>query len=406
MKFLVSILFLILFTQEVLADGWLQKADFLGISRHRATGITIGNKAYVGLGHYNGAGPNILFNDWWEYDPATNSWTQKADYMGGDCYHAAAFTIGNFGYVGTGRISAWGNTLVKSFYKYDPTTNSWSSIADFAGVARRGAVAFAIDGFGYVGTGETNSGRTSTFYKYDPTTDTWTQISSLPGASRTSAVAFSINNLGYVGTGNTNMGSTNDFWEYKPTNDQWIQRANCSPITRQEAAGFEVNGKGYILTGDDFSSGNNFKDMWEFEPATNSWRQIANFKGTARRYLTAFSFGNYAYAGLGTNGTNFQDFWLFDESLSYLQEHINDFDLTVYPNPSMGIVTFNLENIAPISNNIQLNIYSSMGQNVFTQALEFGKNQFDFSHLKSGIYYYTLSFEGTILKKDKLILKI
>ena len=404
MKPLITIAFIIFQITYSFADGWMQKADFSGISRHRATGITIGNKAYVGLGHYNGGGANVLFNDWWEYDPASNSWSQKADYLGGDCYHATGFTIGDFGYVGTGRISVSGSTLVKSFFKYDPTTNSWSNIADFGGTSRRGAIAFSINNIGYVGTGETNSGLSNSFYKYDPSIDSWTQVTSLPGASRTSAVGFSIESSGYVGTGNTNSGSSNDFWEYKPSTDQWIQRADCSPITRQEAAGFHVNGKGYILTGDDLSNGNNFKDMWEYDPATNTWIQLADFQGTARRYLTAFSFGNYAYAGLGTNGTNFQDFWIFDESLAAIKEHLNEIELNVFPNPSNGVVNFNLKGIGEILKRIDLTLYSSIGQKVEITSIVPGKNQFDLSQLNKGVYFYTLSYEGTSFKSGQLIL--
>jgi len=405
MKKVILFIFIVFQFYSSFANGWTQKADFSGVARHRATGITIGNKAYIGLGHYNGGGSNVLFNDWWEYDPASNSWSQKADYLGGDCYHAAGFTIGNYGYVGTGRTSVFGSTLVKNFYKYDPSTNSWSSIADFGGSARRGAVAFTVNDFGFVGTGETNSGRSKSFYKYDPNTDSWTQVTSLPGASRTSAVGFSIENSGYVGTGNTSSGSTNDFWEYKASTDQWIQRADCSPITRQESAGFHVNGKGYILTGDDFSSGNNFKDMWEYEPATNTWIQIADFPGTARRYLTAFSFGNYAYAGLGTNGTNFQDFWIFDESLSAIKEHLNDIELNVFPNPSSGVINFNINGVGDVLEKIDLTIYSSIGQKVESSKIVTGKNQIDLSLLNKGIYFYTLSYEGTSLKSGQLILK-
>ncbi len=147
-------------------SGWIQKADFGGVARHRTTGLAMGNKIYIGLGHYNGAGTNILFNDWWEYDPSTNSWTQKADYLGGPCYHATGFSINDIGYVGTGRISSVGSTLVTSFYKYDPSTNTWSTISSLPGVARRGAIGFSIGEEGYVGTGETNTGTTSTFYKY------------------------------------------------------------------------------------------------------------------------------------------------------------------------------------------------------------------------------------------------
>ena len=40
---------------------WTQMTDFGGVARHRTTMLTLGNKIYTGLGHYNGAGPNILF---------------------------------------------------------------------------------------------------------------------------------------------------------------------------------------------------------------------------------------------------------------------------------------------------------------------------------------------------------
>ena len=71
------------------AAGWIQQTDFGGTARHRTTMLALGNKIYAGLGHYNGAGINVLFEDWWEFDPATSSWSQKANYRGGLCYHAA-----------------------------------------------------------------------------------------------------------------------------------------------------------------------------------------------------------------------------------------------------------------------------------------------------------------------------
>ena len=72
-----------LFLIEVLylnANPWVQKADFGGPGRHRATGISIANKGYMGLGHVNGTGIDINYKDWWQFDPASNSWTQKANF--------------------------------------------------------------------------------------------------------------------------------------------------------------------------------------------------------------------------------------------------------------------------------------------------------------------------------------
>lgn len=58
-----------------------KKADYGSFGRHRAIGIGVGNRVYAGTGHLNGTGVDTWYADWWEYDPATNAWTQKADYI-------------------------------------------------------------------------------------------------------------------------------------------------------------------------------------------------------------------------------------------------------------------------------------------------------------------------------------
>lgn len=404
MKLALVFTFIIL-SNLLSASGWVQKADFGGIARHRTTGISIENKAYVGLGHYNGAGPNILFNDWWEYDPSTNAWTQKADYMGGDCYHAVGFTIDNIGYVGTGRTSAVGSVLVQDFFKYDPITNLWTPVASFTGTARRGAVSFVIEGKAYVGTGETNSGRVSSFYKYDPILDTWTQIASFAGQDRTSAVGFSIGSYGYVGTGDLSTGSSNDFWQYDPALDLWTQKANVGPILRQESSGFELEGKGYILTGLEEFTGTDHSDMWEYDPALDTWVQAEEFLGTSRRYLTSVVLNGYAYVGLGTNGVNFSDWWIYDKYLSTLEQHISQTTLSVYPNPTSEYfqLDLNLDDSFELQNT-SIQLINSTGNIVLSQSLTKSKTRFNTSELSAGTYFYHIYYKETNLKTDKLII--
>lgn len=400
MRNFYSVLFLVLFfSAPSFGFDWDQLADFGGLARHRTTALAIGNKVYFGLGHYNGAGPNILFDDWWEYDPATNSWTQKANYLGGEMYHASGFTIGNIGYVGTGRdISA---AVVKSFFAYNPTTNSWQQKTDFPGAGRRGGVGFAIDGFGYIGTGSYYSD----FYKYNPTTDTWTAVAPLPTAGRISAVGFELNGYGYVGTGSTS-GAQADFWRYNPATDQWMQMANVGPIPRQEASGFAVLGKGYILTGDDFSSGNNFGDMWEYNPLLNTWTQIEDFPGTARRYLSCVTLGNVAYAGLGTNGTNMKDFWSYDPVAGLIKKQLDDVSLVAYPNPATHEVGFLLEGMQDIPlDDVRIEILDMLGQSMLKTPVLQADEKLDVSSLAAGNYLYQLVYKKEILRSGKLVIQ-
>ena len=397
MKTIATLIFLsVNFT--VFSSGWVQKADFGGEARHRTVALSIGNYVYIGLGHYNGAGPNILFDDWWEYDPGTNAWTQKANYMGGPTYHSAGFTINNIGYVGTGRI-IFG--LVKDFYAYDPSTNMWTQLSDFPGSARRGGVAFTIGEYGYMGTGTYNSD----FYRYDPSNDSWSPIASMPGSGRISAVGFRIGELGYVGTG-SEFGATNDFWEYNPVTNSWTAKANVGPTPRQEAGGFSLNGKGYILTGDDFSSGNNFKDVWEYEPSTDTWIQLPDFDGTARRYLSCVTHNGVAYAGLGTSGTNFNDFWLFDQTLSILERNLDIISVQTFPNPATDFVTFEIKGLENISlENVKVSIHSVTGEKVFSEYIESNITTVQISDYARELYMYTLTYKDHVLKAGKLIIK-
>ena len=63
---------------------------------------------------------------------------------------AVGFGTDTKGYIGTGYD---GVNKLNDFYEYDPVADTWSQISDFGGSARFGAVAFAINNSGYVGTG-------------------------------------------------------------------------------------------------------------------------------------------------------------------------------------------------------------------------------------------------------------
>lgn len=400
MKNYYSILLLVLlFGAPAFGFDWDQQADFGGTARHRTSSLAIGNRVYFGLGHYNGAGPNILFDDWWEYDPSTNSWTQKADYMGGDMYHATGFTIGGIGYIGTGRDISGG--AVTTFYAYNPLTNSWTQKSNFPGAPRRGAVGFSIDGYGYIGTGSYYSD----FFKYNPTTDSWSAVAPMPTAGRISAVGFELNGYGYVGTGSTSWAES-DFWRYDPNTNQWMQMADVGPTPRQEASGFSVLGKGYILTGDDFSSGNNFGDFWEYDPLMNVWTQLEDFPGTARRYLSCVTLGNVAYAGLGTNGTNLKDFWSYDPVAGLIKKQLDDISLTAYPNPANDEVGFLLEGMPNVPmDDVRIEILDMLGQCMLKSDVPLNGDKLDIHTLAAGNYLYQLVYKKEILQSGKLVIQ-
>jgi len=68
---------------------------------------------------------------------AQNVWVPKATFSGTARSGAVGFSVGNMGYIGTGRTAA--NSYTGDFWEYDPVANSWTQKADFGGTARRWA---------------------------------------------------------------------------------------------------------------------------------------------------------------------------------------------------------------------------------------------------------------------------
>ena len=302
---------------------WAQKANVPG-ARHSAVGFSIGNKGYVGLGRDGGT----LRQDFWEYDPVTNNWTQKADFPGGVREYAIGFSIGNKGYVGTG-LQWWGSRH-QDFWEYDPDTDTWTQKANFPGGNRSGAVGFSIGNKGYVGTGDDGNNRHQDFWEYDPASNVWTRRANFGGSVRSWAAGFSIGNRGYLGVGSSSGYSHyQDFWEYDPVSNRWTQKADFQGdvireygyyygyhSSRDWSVGFSIGNKGYIATGCPGSQ-NYFQDVIEYDPVSNSWIQKADFAGGIRNRAVGFSIGNKGYIGTGnidgseTTGAGRQDFWEF-----------------------------------------------------------------------------------------------
>lgn len=285
-------------------DSWAQKANLGGVPRIGATGFSIGSKGYIGLGLDSAS--NEL-GDFWEYDTTANAWTRKADFGGTARSFAAGFSIGNYGYIGTGLYGTFPN----DFWKYDPVADNWIRKADFAGSARFRATGFSIGGKGYIGTGRDgnrlNLSYKTDFWAYDTATDTWTQKADFGGHTRDRACGFSIGNKGYIGLGlNFQDGPENDFWEYDTAADSWTQKANFGGPGRFGAVGFSAGNSAYIATG--FDVNNNFdNDLWKYDPVSDSWTQKANFGAMIGSGSIGFSIGSKGF--LETAAGNF---WQYD----------------------------------------------------------------------------------------------
>ena len=202
---------------DLTSNSWTQKADVGGIGRFAAVGFSLNGKGYVGAGYVG----TTFLKDFWEYDPLLNTWTQKTDVGGLGRLSPIGFSDGSKGYVGIGTDSVFYPNGKTDFWEWDPATNVWTQKASFAGSGRTEAFAFYLCPFGYVGTGTTHiaTGSVSDFWKYDIANNIWVPVTGFGAGLREMAASFVIGNKGYVGTGfiNDNINTyKDDFWEYTP----------------------------------------------------------------------------------------------------------------------------------------------------------------------------------------------
>ena len=71
----------------------------------------------------------------WEYNPVTDTWTQKANIGGDSRNDPVCFTINDKIYLGLG----YGFTDQNDFWMYDPLTNVWAQKAGFGATDSMGS---------------------------------------------------------------------------------------------------------------------------------------------------------------------------------------------------------------------------------------------------------------------------
>jgi len=237
---------------------WTRKANLP--AGNIAAAFSIKNRGYIVLNKEN--------NNFWEYNPATHRWTEKANFEGESRTNATGFSIGEKGYFGLGNNFGKEFLLYQDFWQYDPNSNKWTQKADFGGEVRYSAVGFSIKEKGYIGTGSNSTVLyKKDFWEYDPVSDTWTQKADFAGGPRVWAAGFSLEDKGFIGTGLSAPGVNNlrkDFWEYNPVTNQWIQKEDYKGSARIYSVAFSTINKGYVGLGGTFDY--SMQDFWEFTP--------------------------------------------------------------------------------------------------------------------------------------------
>lgn len=190
----------------------------------------------------------------------------------------------------------------------------WGQKSAFGGEPRANAVAFTIDGKGYMGMGNNLTDELFDFWVYDPELDTWTQKADFP--SGTSVTNFHIATTSWAILG---LDGTQETWSYDFDGNTWVQRADFPGVARHLGFSFHLQGNVYFGGGVISDPVRSYPiDLWEYDPEDDVWTRKADFPSIGREHAASFNIGPYGYIGMGftldglDNPTYHVDFWRFD----------------------------------------------------------------------------------------------
>ena len=399
----IGVIFSLLLTTTSFAQQWSKQTNIPISGLDAAVSFTIGNKVYFG-----GGSGSLDFN---EFDPATGKWTKKSNIpgVGVERGFGIGFSIGDKGYVGLGTDISSDNKiqyLKNDLWQYDPATDKWSRKADLPGEARDGATCFVVNGKAYVGGGAGGTNLYADFYEYNPVLDEWTQKSDLPTGSIIFPVSFTIGNYAYLTTGETSA-EIKDMFRYNSTNDSWDTAASFPGAARQCAIACSINGKGYVGFGQS-SYKTVYADMFAYDPGKNTWAKVGDFPSNdGRAWSTATAANSKMYFGSGWDlwNTFFNDWWSFDPVASGVEQPTaTHAALTVYPNPSSSAITLELPNFEGRG---LVTISDALGRIVHSENItsanrtsQTNKMRIEISTLASGEYFLSLhAASGNYMQK-------
>lgn len=215
-----------------------------------------GTRYYAGFRGYDGNAPGEERAFYW-YDVTTKQSGRLADFPGTVTLGHNVFVAGEKAYVIGGQR---GNLVSNQYWEYDFATNQWTNKGGLPGGARAYGVAHVIDGKVYYGLGYNASllnGQLVKQYKNDwysltPGGTIAATRADFPGTKRTDGEGFVINSKAYVGWGKSAGGTNlNDFWEFNPANNTWTSKPNCPSAQSgpRNMHAFALGGTGYFIRG-------------------------------------------------------------------------------------------------------------------------------------------------------------
>lgn len=272
-------------------------SDFLV---HHGVGFGLNGKGYL----VTGASQNGYRKDFYQYDPATNSWSKLPDFPGPARSFAIGDTYNGKAYIGFG-VDSEGNSL-NDLWEFDPVDTSWTQLSDCSCIGRAHPAFVAQNGKIYMGLGN-DASNLRDWWIYDMATDSWERGERFPAARRHHPFQFGIGNDVFAGLGHGDNEIFDEWYRYDPEIDQWTQVENIPAEGRVAGTQFAFDERGYVLSGDgDDHSTMPTGEFWKYIPEEDRWEQLPPHPGISRWAPSSFIVEDKIYFMGGIERSPFQ----------------------------------------------------------------------------------------------------
>ena len=211
----------------------------------------------------------------------------------------------------------------------------------------------------------------------------------LPFSTTWGVQCITLNGKGYIKNGYF-------LYEYDPVLNTFTAKTSYPGTTPERPRVFAQDGNLFYVGGMD-ASWTWSSEVWRYSPADDNWFQMEEFPGTTRRWAVAVNIGNRAYYGLGTNGTNFHDWWEFSAQADLEEFKLDEFD--VFPNPVLDHVTFTSNE----NQTFEIEIYNYVGELISRLSTKNGQCYYRRQNEPAGSYIYKVTMNGGAVHTDQII---
>lgn len=199
-------------------NEWNQLENFPGGTRRYPAAFAIGDDVFVGSGSQDN--DKKFTNDFFKF--SNGQWSKITALSGEKRRSANAIGFNGKGYL----ISGYRTSLLQDFWEYDPAADIWTQLAKLndednggnSAIARYNASLFASESKLYLVGGNATGASLKTIFEWDPTSKVWTQKTDIEaGVSREGAGAFMLKGYGYVVGGRSGTRYLDDLYKFEPS---------------------------------------------------------------------------------------------------------------------------------------------------------------------------------------------